>query len=114
MMISLSDFIKQHVLVKRPENDKEPPIAKSLMFEPCVGSKLWVAVDQFTRSLETNKIPVSDGLPGLHQVPLKLNLGIRDEVVRLTETHAFLLRPRTRSRMPSKSSRIRAVVGLSP
>ncbi len=103
------------VLLKRPRHHHKSPRGKSGMSEARDGPKKRMGRDQGTRSLNRFQVPIGDIPAGLFGIPRELPLEIGDEVAGTMKAQAH--RPdnrlRTRSLIPSKSSRANGAVGLS-
>jgi len=108
-------FIEKDVLFERAKDNEESPASQTWINEASVRSELRVLSDQLAGRFDGIKVAVCDIPPRLGNVPFKLALDVRDKIVGLANVHdvADFVRARTRSRMQSKSSRVRGVVGLS-
>jgi len=109
------DLVEEHVLVEGAEDYEEAPVAEARMPEATPWPKLRMLAQKAASGFNRSEVAIRDLPTGVDGLPLELLLNVRDEFVRLADTHdaGEPVRERTRLRSASKSLLVSGVVGLS-
>lgn len=105
-------LVKEDMLSERREDDEEAPVAEAGMREASQRADPRMKLDEQAGAFDSIEVALGDFPRGIVRIPLELLFDVGEERGRLASAHCWpVMRARTRSRIPSKSSLPNGVAG---